>query len=58
MIKHVIKSLRMLMSGSCWDKLHKNIVMDGDMMIDMKAHEVLGPEVDYSCWKEEFKTIL
>ena len=48
----------MLMSGSCWDELHKNKVMDGDMMIDMKAHEVLGPEVDYSCWKEEFKTIL
>lgn len=41
-----------------WDELHKNTVMDGDMLIDMNAHEVLGPDVGYSCWKEEFNTIL
>ena len=29
-----------------WDKLHKNIVMDGDMMTDMRKHKVLSPEVD------------
>ena len=41
-----------------WDGLHKNIVMDGDMMTDMRGREVLGPEVDYTCWKEKFKSIL
>ena len=29
-----------------WEGLRKNIVMDGDMMIDRGTGEVLGPEVD------------
>ena len=29
-----------------WDGLQKNIVMNGDTMIDKKIGEVLGPEVD------------
>lgn len=32
----------------------ENIVMDGDMLIDKKAGNVLGPESDYSCYKEKF----
>lgn len=36
----------------------KNIVMDGDMLIDKKAGNVLGPEADYPCYKENFKSIL
>ena len=37
-----------------WDGLQKNIVMDGDMMIDKRRGEVLDPEVDSSYWKEKF----
>ena len=29
-----------------WEGLRKNIVMDGDTMIDRETGEVLGPEVD------------
>ena len=29
-----------------WEGLQKNIVMDGDTMIDKRTGEVLGPEVD------------
>ena len=32
-----------------WDKLQKNIVMDGDIIIDRRTGEVLGPEVDSTC---------
>ena len=38
-----------------WDKLQKNIVMDGDIIIDRRTGEVLGPEVDSTCWKNKFK---
>ena len=30
-----------------WEGLQKNIVMDGDTMIDKRTGEVLGPEVDF-----------
>ena len=36
------------------DGLQKNIVMDGDTMIDKRAGEVLNPEVDSTCWKDKF----
>ena len=29
-----------------WEGLQKNIVMDGDTMIDKRTGEVFGPEVD------------
>ena len=32
-----------------WDELQKNIVVDGDIMIDRRTSEVLGSEVDYTC---------
>ena len=37
-----------------WEVLQKSIVMDGDMMIDKRAGEVLNPEVDFTYWKEKF----
>ena len=37
-----------------WEGLQKNIVMDGDTMIDKRTGEVLGPEVDSMYWKDRF----
>ena len=37
-----------------WDGLQKNIVMDGDTMIDMGTGQVLIPEVNFTCWKDKF----
>ena len=37
-----------------WEGLHRNIVMDGDMMIDKRTGEVLDPEVDSTYWKDKF----
>ena len=37
-----------------WEELQKNIVMDGDAMIDKRTGVVLDPEVDSTCWKEIF----
>ena len=38
-----------------WDELQKNIVMNGGLMIDIRTREDLGPEADYTCWKEKLK---
>ena len=37
-----------------WEGLPKNIVMDGDTMIDKRAGEVFNPEVDSTYWKDKF----
>ena len=37
-----------------WEVLQKSIVMDGDMMIDKRAGEVLNPEVNFTYWKDKF----
>ena len=37
-----------------WDELQKNIVMDGDTMIDRRIGEMLVPEVDSTYWKNKF----
>ena len=37
-----------------WEGLQKNIVIDGDTMIDKRTGEVLDPEVDSTYWKETF----
>ena len=37
-----------------WEGFQKNIVMDGDTMIDKRTGEVLGPEVDSTYWKDKF----
>ena len=41
-----------------WEGLHKNIVMDGDMMIDKRTGEVVNPEVDLHVGKTRFRSIL
>ena len=38
------------------EELQKNIGVDGDMMIDIRTGDVLGTEVDYTCWKEKFNS--
>ena len=37
-----------------WEGLQKNIVMDGDTMIDKRTGEMLDPEVDSTYWKNKF----
>ena len=37
-----------------WKGLQKNIVMDGDTIIDKRTGEVLDPEVDSTYWKNKF----
>ena len=37
-----------------WDGLQKNIVIDGDMMTDIRTDEVLGPKDDDTHWKDKF----
>ena len=37
-----------------WDRLQKNTVMDGDMMIGRGTGEVLGPQDDSTYWKNKF----
>ena len=39
-----------------WEGLQKNIMIDGDTMIDRRTGEVLGPEVDSTYWKDKFKS--
>ena len=36
------------------ERLQKNIVWDDDTMIDKRTGKVLGPEVDFTYWKEKF----
>ena len=36
-----------------WEGLQKNMVMDGDMMIDRRTDEMLDPEVDSMYWKDK-----
>ena len=38
-----------------WDKLQKNIVIDGDVIINRRTGEVLDSEVDYTIWKNNHK---
>ena len=37
-----------------WGGLLKNIIMDGDTMINKSTDEVLDPEVDSTYWKDTF----
>ena len=37
-----------------WEELQKNIVMDGDTMIDRRTGEVLDPEVDSAYCENKF----
>ena len=42
LMNHTVRKL-------AWDRLQKNIVMDGDTMIDGRTSELLDPDVD-STW--------
>ena len=37
-----------------WYVLLRNIIIDGDKMIDKETGEVLDFEADYTCYKEKF----
>ena len=37
-----------------WEGLQKNIVMDGDTMIEKRTGEALGLEADSTYWKNKF----
>ena len=37
-----------------WEGLQKNIVMNGNTMIDKMAGEAFGPEIDSTYWKDKF----
>ena len=37
-----------------WEGLQKNIVMNDETLIENRAGEVLGPEVDYTYYKNKF----
>ena len=37
-----------------WEGLQKNIVMDGETMIDKETGEVLDLEADSTYWKDKF----
>ena len=41
-----------------WDGLQKNIVKDGDTMIERRTGEVLDPEVDSTCWQNKFEGLI
>ena len=38
-----------------WEGLQRNIVIDGDTMIDKRTGPVLDPEADSSYWKDKFE---
>ena len=48
------KLIEDMMRKLAWEELQKNIVMDGDTMIDKRTGEVLDPEVDATHWKDKF----
>ena len=37
-----------------WEGLQKNMVMDGDTMIDRRTGEELDPKVDSTYWRDKF----
>ena len=48
------KLMKDTMRKLAWEGLQKNIVMDGDTMIDKRTGEVVNPEVDSTYWKDKF----
>ena len=51
---HDQKLMEDTMSKLAWEGFQKNIMMDGDTMIDKRTGDVLDPEVDSTYWKDEF----
>ena len=50
---HDQKLMEDTMRKLAWEGIQKNIVIDGDTMIDKKSGEVLDPEVDSKQWKDK-----
>ena len=48
------KLMEHTMRKLAWEVLQKNIVVDGDTMIDKSTGEVLNPDVDSIYWKDRF----
>ena len=48
------KLMEDMMRKLAWEGLQKNIIMDGDTMIDKRTGEVLGPETDSTYCKDKF----
>ena len=48
------KLMEDMMRKLVWEGLQKNIVMDGDTMIDKRTAEVLDPGIDSTYWKSTF----
>ena len=48
------KLMEDMMRKLAWEGLPKNIVTDGDTMIDKRTSEVLNPEADSTYWKNKF----
>ena len=48
------KLMEDMMRKFAWEGLQKNIIMDGDTMIDKRTGEVLGPEADSTYCKDKF----
>ena len=51
---YVQKLMEDMMRKLAWEGIQKNIVMDGDAMMDKRTGEVLNPEVDSTYWKDKF----
>ena len=48
------KLVEVAMRKLAWERIQKNIMIDGDTMIDKRTVEVLDPEVDSTYWKDKF----
>ena len=51
---HDKKLMEDAMRKLAWEGLQKNIVMDGNTMINKRTGELLNPEVDSTYWKDKF----
>ena len=48
------KLMKDIVRKLAWEGLQKNIVMDGDTMIEKRTGEALGLEADSTYWKNKF----
>ena len=51
------KLMKDTMRTPAWEGLKRNIVMDGDTMIDNRTGEMLDSEVDSTYWKDKFYSL-
>ena len=51
---HDQKLIEEPMRKLAWERFQRNIMIDGDTMIDKRTGEVLDPEADSTYWKDKF----